>query len=169
MRKQFIGRLLNARLFVIGFLGALPFALCAFAQAQQGKIYRVGVLVVGGAEIAQIKGLRDGLKELGYTQGKNLALEVSDKETYEEYAPIVKRYKENKPDMIVTIGVAQPASSKKSRRRFPQCSTSAQIQCRPDSSNLSHAPRRILLALQLTPILTLKVSDWKFSTTLCPP
>ena len=104
MRKQFIGRLLNARLFVIGFLGALPFALCASAQAQQGKIYRVGVLVVGGAEIAQIKGLRDGLKELGYTQGKNLALEVSDKETYEEYAPIVKRYKENKPDVIVTIG-----------------------------------------------------------------
>jgi putative tryptophan/tyrosine transport system substrate-binding protein len=81
------------------FLGSVH-----LTHAQQAKIYRVGVLVVGGADIAQIKGLRDGLKELGYIQGKNLALEVSAKETYEEYRPLVESYKEKKPDLLVTIG-----------------------------------------------------------------
>jgi putative tryptophan/tyrosine transport system substrate-binding protein len=88
-------------LYVIaaGFLGSVH-----STQAQQVKIYRVGVLVVGSADIPQIKGLRDGLKELGYIQGKNIALDVSAKETYEEYRPLVKSYKEKKPDVIVTIG-----------------------------------------------------------------
>jgi putative tryptophan/tyrosine transport system substrate-binding protein len=74
------------------------------SQAQQARIYRVGVMVVGSAEIPQIKGLRDGLNELGYIPGKNLALDVSAEETYEEYRPLVRSYKAKKPDVIVTIG-----------------------------------------------------------------
>ena len=74
------------------------------SQAQQARIYRVGVMVVGSAEIPQIKGLRDGLSELGYVPGKNLALDVLAEETYEEYRPLVRSYKAKKPDVIVTIG-----------------------------------------------------------------
>ena len=74
------------------------------SQAQQARIYRVGVMVVGSAEIPQIKGLRDGLSELGYIPGKNLALDVLAEETYEEYRPLVRSYKAKKPDVIVTIG-----------------------------------------------------------------
>ena len=91
----------NLKFFV---LATFLLATVPLAEAQQAKIYRVGVLVVGSADIPQIKGLRDGLKELGYVDGKNLVLEVSAKETYEEYRPLVKSYKENKPDVIVTIG-----------------------------------------------------------------
>lgn len=77
----------------------------ASAQGQQpGKVYRVGVLVVGGANIPQIQGLRDGLKTYGYIQGKNLDLEVSAKETYDEYRSLVKSYKEKRVDVLVTIG-----------------------------------------------------------------
>jgi ABC-type uncharacterized transport system substrate-binding protein len=85
-------------------LCAMLFALCFSAHAQQAKSYRIGVLVVGSSDIPQIKGLSEGLKELGYIQGKNLALDISAKETYEEYRPFVKSYKEKKPDVIVTIG-----------------------------------------------------------------
>jgi ABC-type uncharacterized transport system substrate-binding protein len=91
-------------LFVLYAIAAVFVGSVHLTHAQQAKIYRVGVLVVGGADIAQIKGLRDGLKELGYIQGKNLALEVSAKETYEEYRPLVESYKEKKPDLLVTIG-----------------------------------------------------------------
>jgi putative ABC transport system substrate-binding protein len=85
-------------------LCAMLLALCFSAHAQQAKSYRIGVLVVGSSDIPQIKGLSEGLKELGYIQGKNLALDISAKETYEEYRPFVKSYKEKKPDVIVTIG-----------------------------------------------------------------
>ena len=60
--------------------------------------------MVGSADIPQIKGLRDGLNEFGYISGKNLLLDVSAEGTYEEYRPLVKRYKEKKPNVIVTIG-----------------------------------------------------------------
>jgi len=85
-------------------LSTMILALCFSAHAQQAKSYRVGVLVVGSSDIPQIKGLRDGLKELGYIQGKNLALDVSAKDTYEELRPLVKSYKEKKVDAMVTVG-----------------------------------------------------------------
>jgi ABC-type sugar transport system substrate-binding protein len=47
-------------------LGALLFALCGPAQAQQAKVYRVGVILQGGLFYAMVDGLRDGLKELGF-------------------------------------------------------------------------------------------------------
>jgi putative ABC transport system substrate-binding protein len=91
------------RLLISG-LCTMLFTLCFSTHAQQAKIYRVAVLVVGSADIPQIKGVRDGLKELGYIQGKNLAFDVSAKDSYEELRPLVKSYKEKKPDVIVTIG-----------------------------------------------------------------
>jgi hypothetical protein len=51
-------------LFVLYAIAAVFVGSVHLTHAQQAKIYRVGVLVVGGADIAQIKGLRDGLKEL---------------------------------------------------------------------------------------------------------
>jgi hypothetical protein len=90
----------DLRLLISG-LCAMLFALCLPVHAQQAKIFRVAVLVVGSAEIPQIKGVRDGLKELGYIQGKNLALDVSAKDSYEELRPLVKSYKERKLDAIV--------------------------------------------------------------------
>ena len=92
---------------VLLVLGAILWAclgLDVVAQAQQGKIYRVGVLVAGGADIPQVKGLRDGLKSHGYIQGKNLDLEISTNETYDEYRPIVKSYKDKNVEVIVAIG-----------------------------------------------------------------
>lgn len=91
-------------LYSVGVLYACFVVFGTFAEAQQGKFYRVGVLVVGGADIAQIKGLREGLKNYGYIQGKNLDMEISAKETYDEYPPLVKSYKDKNVDVLVTIG-----------------------------------------------------------------
>jgi len=88
-------------------LFVIAFALLGFVHsthAQQAKIYRVAVFVVGSADIPQIKGVRDGLQELGYIQGKNLALDIAAKDSYDELRPLVKSYKEKKLDAIVTIG-----------------------------------------------------------------
>jgi putative ABC transport system substrate-binding protein len=64
---------------IIGFaLGALLFALSVSAEAQQPKIYRVGVLLPGAHWYEIIDGLRAGLKELGLQEGKHFVLEIRD-------------------------------------------------------------------------------------------
>jgi putative tryptophan/tyrosine transport system substrate-binding protein len=83
---------------------AVLLAVAVIAEAQQAKNYRIGVVVVGSSDIPQIKGLRDRFKELGYIQGKNLTLDVSATNTYDELRPLIKSYKEKKVDAIVTIG-----------------------------------------------------------------
>ena len=47
-------------------LCVMLYAICSSAEAQQGKIYRIGVLASGKAEERlEIKGLRTGLAEAG--------------------------------------------------------------------------------------------------------
>jgi hypothetical protein len=49
------------------------------AQAQPAaKIHRVGVVLEGGPYYAAIDGLRAGLKELGFEEGKQYLLHIRD-------------------------------------------------------------------------------------------
>jgi len=50
----------------------------AIAEAQQAKVYRVGVLLQGGPLYTIIDGLRDGLRELGFEEGRQYVLEIRD-------------------------------------------------------------------------------------------
>jgi putative ABC transport system substrate-binding protein len=64
-------------------LSYFPFATlivmaCSLANAQQPKIPRIGVITAGGAWYATIDGLRDGLRQLGLYEGKQLILEIRD-------------------------------------------------------------------------------------------
>src|SRR5262245_31844883 len=54
---------------------ALPLAVLA----QQDRMYRVGVVHQGGGSYEQaLKGLRDGVKELGFEEGKQFLFHVRD-------------------------------------------------------------------------------------------
>jgi hypothetical protein len=44
----------------------------------QPKVYRVGVILPGGAWYETIDGLRIGLRELGLEEGKQFVLEIRD-------------------------------------------------------------------------------------------
>src|SRR5439155_26841100 len=50
----------------------------ARAEAQQTKVYRVGVIHQGGPYEAVVDGLRDGLRVLGYEEGKHFLLDIRD-------------------------------------------------------------------------------------------
>lgn len=89
-----------------------------FAEAQQ-KIYRVGVLVVGSPNISEVKGLRDGLKETGYVEGKNLILDVPAMKTIDELRPLAKEYIEKKYDVVVAIGATAPLIAKELTQEVP--------------------------------------------------
>jgi putative ABC transport system substrate-binding protein len=56
----------------------LLFAPGVPADAQQAKVYRVGVIHQGGPYGAVVDGLRDGLRQLGYEEGKQIVLEIRD-------------------------------------------------------------------------------------------
>jgi hypothetical protein len=48
------------------------------AEAQQPKIFRVGVITSGGAWYQTIDGLRVGLRELGLEEGKQFVFAIRD-------------------------------------------------------------------------------------------
>ena len=101
------------------FLVILFLVLCFQAEAQQQKVYRAGVLMIGSPDRPQINGLRDGLKELGYVEGKNLLLDIPAKETIDELRPIAKAYIEKKFDVIVAMGATAPLIAKDLTREMP--------------------------------------------------
>src|SRR5215475_6606733 len=58
---------------------AMLFALCSTAATQQTqKVPRVGFLIASNsaASTARIPAFRDGLRELGYVEGKNIILDI---------------------------------------------------------------------------------------------
>ena len=87
-------------------------------EAQQAKkVHRVGILAVGNTP--QLRGVRDGLKDAGYIEGKNLLLNVSVKQNYDDLRPIAKAYVEAKHDVIVGIGATAPLLAKELTRDIP--------------------------------------------------
>lgn len=63
---------------IVPFLTTLVLACVALAQAQQTKLYRVGVIHEGGPYNVVVDGLKDGLREVGFEGGKHYVLEIRD-------------------------------------------------------------------------------------------
>ncbi|HWP22598.1 MAG TPA: ABC transporter substrate-binding protein [Candidatus Binatia bacterium] len=80
--------------------------LPAGSEAQQAKVYRVGLLSGPGKteERPQTKGFRAGLREAGYIEDKNLQLNVPEVKTYTDLRVVAKTYVETGSDAIVTQG-----------------------------------------------------------------
>jgi len=53
-------------------------SLTSHAEGETGKVYSVGVLLYGGPYHEAIRGLRDGLRELGFEEGKRYVLDIRD-------------------------------------------------------------------------------------------
>ena len=102
-------------------LSSLLLALCLPAQAQQGKkIYRVGVIHQGGPFQAVVDGLRDGLKELGYDDGKQIRLEIRD--THGNLSAVkeaVKTFERDKVNVIYAVATSVVVAAKESTSDTP--------------------------------------------------
>jgi hypothetical protein len=88
------------------FMGLLVLALTAplAVEAQQGRVYRVGVVLQGGAYSQAVDGLRDGLRELELEEGKQFVLQVpggllrgQDSKGYEARRPADRAAHEIRP------------------------------------------------------------------------
>jgi ABC-type uncharacterized transport system substrate-binding protein len=91
-------------------LAAFLFVLVQLAQAQQPtKIPRIGYLSVSSrsAMTARTEAFRQGLRELGYVEGKNIIIEWRSADGNEDRLPaLAAELVQLKVDIIVTGGAA---------------------------------------------------------------
>jgi len=107
----------DLRLLISG-LCALLFALCSSADAQQPKVYRVGVIYPGGPFSAVVEGLRDGLKELGL--GKQVRLELRDsKGDLGAVKEAAKAFERDKVNVIYAVAMGVVVAAKESTSDIP--------------------------------------------------
>jgi putative ABC transport system substrate-binding protein len=79
------------------------------ADAQQSRIYRVGVLrptAAGGVDV-MTPGLQNALRDLGYVEGQNIALDVRYADNnLRRLFPLAQELAAGKADVIVAVGQA---------------------------------------------------------------
>ena len=92
--------MIERRAFVVGALGLLTVPLVAEAQQPSTTISRIGLLT----DLAW-EPLREGLRDLGYTEGKNIVFELRRSEGRSERWPaLAAELVRLKVDVIVTQG-----------------------------------------------------------------
>jgi putative ABC transport system substrate-binding protein len=107
---------------IIPILTVLFFAFVFLAQAQQSKVYRVGVILEGGGFYAVVDGLKDGLRALAFEEGKHFQLEIRDLEgdrnpkTAEDAARSLERQKIN---LIYVVGTSRAIAAKRATTEVP--------------------------------------------------
>ena len=107
-------------LIVIG-AGALTMPFGSFAQ-QAAKVYRIGIL---GAETAsgqarRLAGLRAGLLDLGYVEGRNIVIEYRWAEgNYDRLPDLAAELARLKVDVFVTLGIKAASAAKRATTSIP--------------------------------------------------
>jgi len=105
---------------IVPFLAALVLASVHLAQAQQAKVYRVGVIHEGGPFYVAIDGLKEGLRELGLAEGKHYVLEVRDLKGDRRAAEAAARSLEReKVDLIYTVATSVTTVVKRATTEIP--------------------------------------------------
>src|SRR2546428_1410804 len=104
-------------------LGALFFALCFYANAQQpAKVPRIGFLssLSPAAVSARVEAFRQGLRELGYVEGKNIVIESRFAEGNLDRLPaLAAELISLNVDVIVTGGAANTHAVKEATKIIP--------------------------------------------------
>jgi putative ABC transport system substrate-binding protein len=112
-------------------LTALLFALGFSAEAQQsGKIPRIGFLSASGESNTpgpQVEAFRQGLRDLGYVEGKNIVVEYRYLEGRLDRVPgLVAELVQPKPDVIIVTSLPGIRAAKETTKTIPIVFVTAQ-------------------------------------------
>jgi putative ABC transport system substrate-binding protein len=101
-------------------LATILLAVVAIAEAQQAKIYRVGVITAGGVWYETIDGLRMGLRELGLEEGKQFVLAIRDTKGNAKAAEeAAKNFEQEKVNLIYTTQTSVTVLAKRATADIP--------------------------------------------------
>ena len=110
---------MRRREFIAVFLGA---SLLPLTGETQSKIYRIGVLETQPATLnkANLDAFREGLREAGYVEGKDLAIEYRSADgSAERFPKLVAELLDLPCDVIVTRGTPAVLAAKKATSTTP--------------------------------------------------
>jgi putative tryptophan/tyrosine transport system substrate-binding protein len=107
--------------------GAVAWPLTA--RAQPSKVARIGALYIGFADAESFKReLREGLRELGYVEGQNIAFEFRSAEGKLDRLPeLAAELVRLKVDVIVALYVSSALAAKQATRDIPIVIVAAEV------------------------------------------
>ena len=106
----------------ITLLGGTVAAWPVRARAQQGKrMRRIGILWSSppSAYVERLQAFRQGLRDAGYVEGRDLVLEQRGAGRLQELMPLVAELIESKVDVIVTAGTSPTQAAKAAAGNLP--------------------------------------------------
>jgi putative ABC transport system substrate-binding protein len=107
---------------VFGFVvAAILFLLFSSSEAQQsGKIPRIGILFIGSRNQPNLEPFRQGLREHGYVEGKNIVIDYRYAEGQFDRVPaLVDELLRLKVDIIVTTSSISARAARKATKTIP--------------------------------------------------
>ena len=105
---------------IIILLVGLTLASFHLAEAQQPKVYRVGVLLPGEAWYEIIDGLRVGLKQLGLEEGKQITLAIREwKGDAKAAEAAAKSFEQEKVALIYTTSTNSTIAARRATAEIP--------------------------------------------------
>ena len=108
------------RFTLTGILILAPFVVTVALEAQQARVYRLGVVLQGGPYSASIDGLRNGLGELGLEEGKQFVLHVRDtRGDLKSVEAEARGLEGEKVDMIYSLATSVTLAAKRATRSVP--------------------------------------------------
>lgn len=102
--------------------GALAAPLASFAQQPQEKVPRIGFLIAEtlSGQASRVEALRAGLRERGYVEGKNIAIEFRLAEgNYDRLPELAAELARLKVDVLVTFGIKALVAAKGATTTIP--------------------------------------------------
>jgi putative tryptophan/tyrosine transport system substrate-binding protein len=113
---------MDRRTFIGAVTGGLLAAPLAAEGQQTGKVYRIGMLETRSTVLnaANIDAFRQGLRELGYTEGQNLQIVYRSSDGRDERFPsLASELVRLKVDLILTRGTPAALAAKRATRTIP--------------------------------------------------
>jgi putative ABC transport system substrate-binding protein len=102
------------------WLAAAALLLSVSRDGAQGRQYRIGVLTSGETFNLALDGLREGLAQLGYQEGKDIAFMVEDAQgDVASLADRAARLVTAQPDIMFTMASAPTAAAKQATTTIP--------------------------------------------------
>jgi putative tryptophan/tyrosine transport system substrate-binding protein len=101
-------------LLILGLFGAPA------VEAQQARVYRVGVVLHGGSYLAAVDGLRDGLKALGFEEGNQFVFHLRDtKGDLKSVDAAARSLEAEKVDLIYSLATSVTIAVKRATKSVP--------------------------------------------------
>src|SRR5215470_13911825 len=108
---------MNRRAFVTGLGAVLAAPLGAGAQ-RTDKLWRIGVLAQPPGLASFLDTFREGLRELGYTENRNIVIDTREAE-FGELPGLTNDLLRNHPDLLVTVFSAATRAAKQATSTTP--------------------------------------------------